>query len=448
MYILKGFMSMPSLADDAHQKIAEFGELSTHLQTFTRDMRNYAITAQPDVELFVFRCMDEMENRTNPSSAFREQLLAFGQWVYNQIQTSTIPPDRNKPAFIQTITAQFPMMSAIVIGEILESVKIAGRNCPDYIQFNMLDGSYQYQTTLWFSDSSMRRQYTDYELFVIPPVPDISGLINTKPNVWALLQQQGSDFLINRLQSIIGDNPQTVLHSYPLTWHDPDDFNATIPTKWTVVIYGEAGNDDEAIKEKIKEFISENSTYTKWPEIYPELYTETEFAFFPMWNKLALDDNALQIGIYSPLVKIKDIKDLTKTYLPSGYQKVGMTTDQFLDANLFAGVANYRTISFGNVGNPNNKDGKINLQDLYPDVNLALGTLDNDFGRMSLITQEFCTMFHAALDVAREYDPGEPLDPIYTRMTRRGNYFVAFKYNDYVYTLLTKYSYDKNQGDD
>ena len=447
MYILKGFMSMPSLADDGYQKTGEFGELSTHLQTFTRDMRNYAITAQPDVELFVFRCIDEMENRTNPSASFREQLLAFGQWVYSQLITSAIPPDRNKPAFIQTITAQFPMMSNISVGEILESSTTAGRHCPDYVQFKILDGSYQYQVQLWFSDGAMVRQYDHFEVFVIPPVPEIRGLINTKPNVWALLQQQTSDFLINRMQSIIGSNPQTVLHSYPLTWHDPEDFNATIPTKWTVIIYGAAGNDDEAIKEKIKEYIADNSDYTKWPEIYPELYTETEFAFFPMWNKIALDGNALQIGIYSPLASIKDIKAMAKTYLPSGYQKTGMTTDQFLDANLFSGTANYRTIAFGTVGNPNNKDGKTTLQDLYPDVNLALSTTDNDFGRMSLTTQEFCTKFHEALDVAREYDPSEPLDPAYTRMTRRGNYFVAFKFNDFVYTFLTKYSYDKAQGD-
>ena len=53
MYTLKGFMSMPSLALDGKNKVADFGEFSTYCQTFTRDMRNYAITAQPDVELFV-----------------------------------------------------------------------------------------------------------------------------------------------------------------------------------------------------------------------------------------------------------------------------------------------------------------------------------------------------------------------------------------------------------
>lgn len=447
MYNLKGFMSMPALADDAPQTIGEFGELSTHLMTFTRDLRNYAITAQPDVELFVFRCVDEMENRLNPGAAFREQMLAFGQWVYNQIITSAVPPDRNKAAFIQTITAQFPMMSNVVIGELVESKKIAGRNCPDYVQFKMLDGSYQYQVTLWFIDSAMRRQYEHFEIFIIPPVPEIDQLINTKINVFNLLAKQTPDLLIQRMQAIIGNNPQTVLHSYPLTWHDPSDFNATLPTSWTVIIYGEAGNDDEAIKEKIKEYIEDNSNYEKWPEIYPDLYTETEFAFFPMWNKLALDSNALQIGIYSPLVKIRDIRSMAKTYLPSGYQKTGMTTDAFLEENLFAGVANYRTISFGTVGNPNNKDRKVNLQDLYPDLNLALGTEDNDFGRMSLTTQEFCTKFHAAMDVAREYDPSEPLDPQYTRMTRRGHYFVAFKFNDFLYVILSKFSYDKSQGE-
>lgn len=447
MYNLKGFMSMPSLADDGYQKVAEFGEISTHLKTFTRDIRNYAVTAQPDVELYVFRCVDEMENRTNPSVSFRVQLLAFGQWMFNQIMAGSVPPERNKPAFIQTIMAQFPMFSAIEIGELIESREVAGRNCPDYVKFRVLDGSYSYQVTLWFSNQAMVRQYEHYEIFVIPPVPDINQLINTKPNVWALLKSLTSDYLINKMQEIIGLNPQTVLHSYPLTWHDPEDFQATIPTEWTIVIYGAAGNDDEAIKEHIRDYIKDHSEYDKWPEIYPELYTETEFVFIPMWDKLALDTNALQIGIYSPLVSIKDLKATVKEFLPSSYQKTGQTTDQFIDNFTFAGTANYRTISFGNLGNPNNKDGKVNLQDLYPDVNLALGTLDNDFARMSIITQEFCTKAHEAFDYAREYNPGDPLQVGYTRMTRRGHYFVAFKFNEYVYAFLTKFSFDRARGD-
>jgi hypothetical protein len=443
MYILKGFMSMPSLANDAKQEIADFGELSTYTQTFTRDIRNYAMTAQPDVELFVFKSIDEMENRTNPSVSFRTNLLAFGQWVFNQYQSSAIPPERNKSAFVNSIRTQFPAMTAVTVGELLVSSTDAGKNCPDYVQFNMLDGIYQYSCKLWFSDSAMRRQYEDYEIFIIPPVPDISQLINSKPNVYQLLTEQSVDLLLSRITAIAGDLPYTALHPYPLTWHDPDDTNATLATTWTAVIYGAAGFDTEAIKEKIREYIADHSDYDKWNEIYPDLYIETEFAFFPMWDKYALDENALQVGLYSSLIKQSYMRTIVKQFLPAGYTQSGKTVDQILDEGLYGGVASYRSLAFGNIGNPNNKDGNTDLQDLYPDINLAIDSLDNDFGRMSLISQEFSLKLNAALNVAREYSPNEPIEAGYSRVVRRSMYFVSFKYNDYDYIILSKYSFDK-----
>lgn len=446
MYILKGFMSMPSLARDGINEIAEFGEFSTYSQTFTRDIRNYAVSAQPDVELFVTKCIDELESRTNPSSGFRNTLLGFGQWVYNQLIGGLIPPDRNKLAFIQSIQTQFPTFSAISIGTLLESSTVAGRNCPDFVQFKALDGTNQYQLTIWFADESFRVQYDDYEIFVIPPIPNIAQLINSKVNVVPLILQQTPDIIINKIQQITGDKPPTALNSYKLTWHDPNDFNAVYPTVWTAVIYGQAGYDTEAIKEKIREYIDVNSDYEHWNNIYPDLYAETEFSFIPMWGELALQENAQQVGIYSSMVSNKLSRDHTKTFLPSGYTQAGVSIDTYLNSHMFNGVAFYRTLSFVSVGNPNNKDGIRDIQQLYPDINFALDTLSNDFGRMTLESQELSRKFNAALNVAREFDPSDVLEVGYTRLVRRGMHFISFNYLDFNYIILTKYSYYRTLG--
>lgn len=446
MYVLKGFMSMPSLALDGKNQIAEFGEFSTHAQTFTRDMRNYATSAQPDVELFVLKCIDELESRTNPSTGFRNTLLAFGQWMFQQLMAGLIPPDRNKPAFIQSIQTQFPIMTAVSIGTILESNTVAGRNCPDYVQFKMLDGTNQYQVTLWFSDEWFRVQYDEYEIFIIPPIPDISQLINSKVNVVPLLLQQTPDMLINRIQEITADLPHTALYSYKLTWHDPNDFNAVYSTVWTGVIYGAAGYDIEAMKAATRDYIDDHSEYEHWNQIYPDLYAETEFTFFPLWADLALQENAQQVGIYSSLVGNKKSRDITKTFLPSGYAQAGVSIDTYLDNHMFGGVAFYRTLSFVSLGNPNNKDGLMDVQQLYPDINFNLDTLSNDFGRMTLESQELSRKFNAALDVAREFKPSEVTPVGYTRLVRRGMYFISFNYLDFNYVILTKYSYYRTLG--
>lgn len=448
MYTLKGFMSMPSLALDGKNKVADFGEFSTYCQTFTRDMRNYAITAQPDVELFVTKCIDEMENRINPSASFRANVLAFGQWIFNQHIGGLIPPNRNKPAFVQSIQQQFPNMTAVSVGEILESETIAGRYCPDYVQWKMLDGINQYQLTIWFSDASFRTQYDEFEIFIIPPVQDINNLINTKVNVYNLIIEQSQDWVVNQIQEITGDLPHTALYPYKLTWHDPNDFNAVMPTTWTAVIYGAAGYDSEAVKDKIRDYIAENSDYDKWNGIYPDLYAETEFAIFPMWDKLALQPNSLQVGIYSSMVRNVDVRTHVKTFIPSGYTQSGGSIEAYMEKHLYNGVAFYRSISYGILGNPNNKDGLLDLPQLYPDINFELDSLDPDYGRMTVESQELSRRFNAALDVARRFNPTNPLEVGYSRMVRRGMYFVAFNYRDYNYVILTRYSFNKVKGID
>lgn len=437
---------MPSLALDGKDKVADFGEFSTYAQTFTRDIRNYAISAQPDVELFVLKCIDELESRATPSATFRSTLLAFGQWIFNQHVTAAIPENRNKSAFILSISSQFPQMSGISIGEITESSSTAGRFCPDYVQFKLADGINQYQVTLWFSDKYFRTQYDEYEIFIIPPVENIAGLVNSKTNVETLMRTQSQSWAITRIQEISGTLPHTALLPFELTWHDPNDFNAVLTTVWTAVIYGAAGFDVEAVKDKIREYIADNSTYQNWNTIYPALYAETEFVFIPMWDQLALQANAMQVGIYSSMIKVATLTDYTKTFLPSGYSQSGTDIDTYLKGHLFSGVASYRSLAFTCLGNPNNKDDLTDIQDLFPDVNFALDSLSNDYGRMTVETQDLCTKFNAALDVAREFNPNDALEIGYSRMVRRGMYFLSFTYMDFNYVILTKYSFDKTMG--
>ena len=55
-YTLKGFYSMPALADNgANGVVARFGELSAHSRTFTRDEKNFVNPSYPNIELVTFK---------------------------------------------------------------------------------------------------------------------------------------------------------------------------------------------------------------------------------------------------------------------------------------------------------------------------------------------------------------------------------------------------------
>lgn len=441
MNILKSFMAMPSLEDNRHDKTAKFGELTTQARTYTRDLRTYAGTAYPDVVNNVFHCIDEMNIRVEPSAGFNNEILALGQWVFQQHMAKVIPPDRNKAAFIVAIQEQFKTMTAVQIGEILVGNQ-PDMHMPDYIQFKMLDNSIQYQVTVWFAGAAFDVQYDEFEVFVIPPLPDIAHLIDTKPAVYQKLLTQLPSTIVNRIQEIRGENPETGLIPLDLTWHDPNDFNATLMTTWTAIIYGPAGMDREAIKDAIRDYIAENSDYDKWNEIYPELYSENEFVLMPMWDELALLPNALEpIGMFSTIVKMNKFALVGKRFLPSGYSQ-STNVDKFLKDNLEIGSAVYRAIMFCAVGNPNNKDDVFGFRQLFPDY-MAIATDDPDFNRMDPLTQEFCVKFTDALKYAYSYKPTDALPIGYTRFVRRGMHYLAFVHKGYAFPILTKFTYDK-----
>lgn len=438
MYIMKGFMSMPNLADNRQDVVAPFGELPTQSMTFTRDMRNYSRTDKPDVELFSFKCIDEMLARVEPSAAFITSVLAFGQWVYQQHEAKLIPQNNNKPAFVNAITDQFPDMTAVVIGAILTGDE-PDKNMPDYVQFKMLDGSRQYQLTIWFANTAFEQQYDEYEIFLIPPLPDINDLIDSKVAVNNKILELSPAYVVNGIQAIKQNKPETALISYELTWHDPSDFNAIMKTTWTAVIYGQAGADTEAIKDAIREYIGDNSTYENWDEIYPDLFSENEFVIIPMWDKYALQENALQVGLYSSMVRMKELTTETKYFLPSGYDKT-INTGSYVDEYLTVGHSVYRTLSFGILGNPNNRDDVFDVLTIFPDY-MALDTQDVDFVRMSTKTQNWALKLNEALDKAREYLPTDTIPVGYTRLIRRNFHYLAFEYEGYTYAVLTDYSY-------
>lgn len=441
MYILKSFMGMPSLEDNRPNTTAPFGELTTQARTYTRDIRTYSGTVYPDVVNNVFHCVDDMLVRVEPSAGFSNELLALGQWVFEQHKAKVIPNNANKEAFIVAIGNQFKTMSAISIGEILRGDQ-PDLYMPNYIQFKILDVNKQYQVTIWFAGATFDIEYDEYEVFVVPPLPDINDLIGSKPAVFEKIRNQLTSVTINKIQEIRGDKPETGLLTLDLTWHDPDDFNAMMLTTWTAVIYGPAGMDREAIKDAIRDYIADNSDYEKWPEIYPELYSENEFVLLPMWDELALQPNALEhVGLYSTIVKMSKFKKIGKQFLPSGYSQ-STNVDKFVEDNLEIGSAVYRAIMFCTLGNPNNKGDIFSFRQLFPDY-MAVPTDDADFNRMDPETQEFCLKFTDALKWAYDYKPTDSLPIGYTRFVRRGMHYLSFNHKGYDFPILSKFTYDK-----
>lgn len=441
MYIAKGFMTMPGLTNNDVNTVAKFGELPTQSQTYTRDLRSYFVATMPDVEFQMFKCISDMNVRTDPSSTMMNTVLQLGEWIYQQHTQKLIPLDKNKATFIKSITDNFSAISAVSIGQMLTGDP--DMNMPDYIQFKILDNTIQYQFTIWFSNDAFTQQYDEYEIFLVPPLDNIDVLNDSKANVVSKLLNQPSSRLINAIQALRGNNPETGLLSYDLNYVDPSNPSAQYRTTWTAICYGPAALDNEAIKDAIRNYIDNKSQLSNWQTIYPDLYSENEFMFIPFWDNKALQDNALQVGLYSSNVNAGSaIADANK-FLPGSYIKQ-LDAGSFINTYLNIGSTSYRTLMYGVIGNPNNKNNFFNLVQLYPDF-MALSTDDNDFVRMSSDTQTFATTLIKAFDLAYTYTPTATLPAGFTRMVRHSTHFISFVINGYTFAILTRYAYDRAQ---
>lgn len=436
---LKAFMSIPALADNTPGAVGRFGELSTYASTFSREKRNWVRGTAPDVELITLSILDEMNQVATPNTTYMTSLVELGQFIYNQYISGSIPTNANKNAFINAIRQEFPQFTEIVIGQLLSGNQ-PSRNMPDYISFKCTDGKNQYLNKIWFSDSHLRTQYEDYTIIIIPPVQDIDDLNTGIESVGNVLAQYTAAQTIQRVQNVVGQHPQSSLMTLTLTWHDPSNINNTRKTDWSMVVYGQAGVDADAIKNAIREYIGNNSANNNWNTIYPELYSDNEFIVIPFWNNLAFPDNAMDTGIYSSTLTYGSILSTVEPRLPNSYKTL-TSLSTYMHNNLAVMQSVYRSLMLAVMGNPNNAGGVTHISHKYKDYS-AIATTSPDFARMTTMTQEFVLSLNKALEVARTSQPTDPIPNGYTRAVRNNRYYITFESHGHTFMVLTKYSHD------
>lgn len=436
----QGFVSIPALADNTPKSIGRFGELSTYASTFSREKRNFVRDTAPDVEVISFLIRDELLQVVSPTTNFVTQIVELSQFIYNLYKQSNIPTNSNKNAFLNTVRQQYPQFTNITVGELVAGTS-PSKNMPDFIQFEGKDGTKDYKVKLWFSDSRFRIQYKDYSIIVIPPVQDIDDLNTGVESIGNVLSQYRSGQIVSRIQNITQEYPQTSLQNVTLKWHDPGNANNTRDTDWSLVIYGQAGIDSDAIKNAIRDYISGNTANNNWGTIYPELYSENEFIFIPFWDNMAFPDNAMDTGIYSSLLTYGNILSKFTKNIPIAYSGVNNLVT-YLGNNLIVSSTVYRNLMFGVVGNPNNEGSVFSLRDKYLDY-MAVPTLPNhtDFSRMSKTTQEFVLKMNRGFEIARMLSPADNIPDGYGRVVRSEKHYVTFDIHGHTFLILTKNSY-------
>ena len=128
---------------------------------------------------------------------------------------------------------------------------------PEYIIIAPYQQSATTNWRIWFSDDSLYNQYDEFIILPITPIVGLDQFFNDYNSVLALVNAIQQSDTFSRVSTSKGVFPESVLRNDVFSWTDPTDVTKTIPTNWVSVIYGPAGDNLDAVKEAIRDYILE-----------------------------------------------------------------------------------------------------------------------------------------------------------------------------------------------
>jgi hypothetical protein len=227
--------------------------------------------------------------------------------------------------------------------------------------------------------------------------------------------------------------PETFLRLLTFPYINTYNTGNPIPTNWTVIVYGKAGDHIDVIKEAIIDYILTNSTspLSYWETAMPELFKRTEFVFVPFWHKLSIPNLTLLSALYSSIINVKEGME----FLESMYPASVYPTNYIRDTASFMPY-DFSGISMAVIPGTTNSPDKDELTDLFPDY-ISVPTTSLDFSRMSLPTQEFTVLLGELLVAAKTSSIYVALPNDFRRVVRNNITYISAVHNNVNYMVAT-----------
>jgi hypothetical protein len=441
MYTLKGFMLMQPLVNNDTNQISPLGEMSNITKTFSKDIGQYSVPTYPNLDLltYVSRQVDletDVVTQIKLNNDRRDIILTLGDWLYTECITGNFSTDRI--SFSQGFLAEF---SSIVkdfdSGEMINS---GGNNwLPEWISFSTLNQTDD-SIKIWFSNDSFISQYDEYEILVVPPVDDIDALFSSAASVKALIDQYSLSARQDRINLARNPYPDTQTRVVEYNWNITSGSGIiTLSLPWSVVIYGPAGDNVDSIKAAIIEYTLSNSQYGQevWEEYIPDLFKSTEYLIVPMWENYSIPNETLRTGLNSPIL------NANKFQAHIGYiaNEINFYPTDHIYSNVEYTVANYKSMGFFIIGSNSNRDGIFSFKERFSDY-IVISSLSPDFSRISPVTQGLIFTIGRLLNVADIVTEFSDIPLGLSKLIRNDKLYLTATYNDVLYVVLTRSSYN------
>lgn len=437
MNIFKAFAQIGSLVDNTLGVIAPIGEMAPRSRTAAREKTEHSF-ADFGAETLVGFSYKVNDVPTVVSDEIAFSCLTAINWIYSQAKLGTFTEEKDsfQQAFITHFGTQFDLIDSG------RNIAFGNYFCPEYILFAPLNQSATINWKIWFSDDSFYNQYDEFVILPVPPVVALDSFFDDYDTVLAMVKAIQQSDIFSRMNTAKGVFPETVMRNDVFAWTDPTDPTKTIDTDWVTVIYGPNGDNLDAVKEAIRDYILDNSTHTRddWATIFPDLFTSTEFIATPLYMNWAVPQEVRQNGIWSGIAGIQQAMQVCHLTC-----KGVKYTNAHIDTVLCIVPSQYRSLMLAVVGGPENRNGIDMFNERYPDY-INVPTTHVDFLQMKEETRQFCMMLAEMLLHAEEMTKNSGVPAGFNRLIRDDVVYIAKSFNKFLYLVVTKYSVDIAQA--
>lgn len=421
-------MNIESLVSNQAGVTAPVGELSTYSLTYAKDVPQYHSRINQELDLYVFKSKNEETGDVPPNQIAIDLAFEYVNWMIQRQVDESFP---GRDAFLSASLYDFSnKLDNLVVGNLVAGIN--GNKFPTYVSFKCKEiAGVDNRITVWLADQTFRDFYDEYQIEIIPPFDVLDDFFQGYANVVTRLGKIEYTDTLNRIANKRGNNPETVLTAEAFDFVNPANPSLRTVTNWSVLIYGRYGNDADAIKLAIADYIMSRTAKSidDWKAIFPDIFKNTEFIFFPRWKNVAIAEMTLQTGIYSPVMRLRKELDYLKNILP--FNSIHVDTWSAVMSHP------YKSLQITYTPNPDNRDSKFDLLQAYPDL-LTVSSTSLDYNRMSPNTKDFIGKFNTALFLSETSTPYSELPLGYRKIERAGLLYVSFIKDKVRYLINTK----------
>jgi hypothetical protein len=426
--IIKGFVTIDQYIVNVPGEISLIGELSTVSRTYSKEKGEYTHTDVSGYNLVTFRAVDNAGGapiEVAPSQV--KEILQVVKECVNYTANHIRPYDpvdfRNEVA-----NAFYQQISSFSMGALVDNGTIA---LPEWVSWISTghDGS---EIKVWLADQAFQNQYDEYSITVVPPLEPIDQFFGSYPVVSNLLSSMDLEVFGDRIQDAKDGNPETVIRILKFDFYNRVNINQKTPSDWAVLIYGKTGDNIDAIKDALVEYILENSTHpqNEWEEIFPDIFKRTEFYMLPRWDFISIPNLTVLSSLYSSILDPKEVITFAKT-------AISQFPANFVENNIATIPYDYKAVSFVTVAGIGNTDGNKKIKEIFPDY-IPVPSTSTDFSRMSIKTRNWILMLENLLLAAETATEFSAIPGSLRRQKKAGILYISKMYEGVNYLVAAR----------